>query len=496
MIHLVATFLVSHAMSMFLWQWWESTMLWIVYICAILTGMCALWYKCSTHKIVAYLACICLGMTLSAASVYRFLQHESRTNTLGAICFAKSCTMTGTIIDEPDVRPLEIKYTIAIQQAEEDPNLQGTILVTDTRMWPRFFYGDTVTVYGTLQIPIPKTEDTFSYASYLRRFGITAIIPRGKIETVTAQHYTWIDHMWRTLFAIKSRFELQINRQFAEPHASFLAGILTGSRKGIPEQTLQAFQTTGLTHIIAISGFNITIIIVLMNSILRVLPSRWRLLPSVLAIVCFTIFVGASAAVVRAAIMGSLGLLALHSQRQSAAIITVLWTHFFMTSYNPTMQWYDAGFQLSFLSVLGLIAFVPMLTPYMQWAPETLAIRESICMTIAAQITTMPLIIISFQQMSLVSVLANVAIAPSIPIAMALGFTGTMLSFVVFPIGHIINYYTWWCLEYVIQVATHLSHIPYATVEITSATWLSGGLYYIGVLCLVLYYNKRVASVE
>ena len=238
-----------------------------------------------------------------------------------------------------------------------------------------------------------------------------------------------------------------------------MAGLLTGSRKGIPADLMESFNATGLTHIIAISGYNITIVIAIMSSLLFWLPLRWRFVPSILAIAIFTLFVGASAAVVRAAIMGILGLIALRSERISNVRLTLLWTAFFMLLWNPKYLWYDAGFQLSFLSVIGLVEIGPKLERYFTKVPQLLGIREALQMTVAAQISTAPLILFLFGRVSLISPIANVLVAPAIPFAMLFGFVGTALSFVWFFGGQLFAYLGWACLTWIICIAEMLSAI-------------------------------------
>lgn len=283
--------------------------------------------------------------------------------------------------------------------------------------------------------------------------------------SISSQKTTPTRHIKRYLYALKSSFESQINKLYPEPHASFMAGLLTGSRKGIPNDLMEQFRITGLTHIIAISGYNISIIIVIIQSMLFWMSPKLRYGSAVTCIIGFTVFVGASAAVVRAAIMGILGLTALHVGRKTTALLSVLWTALFMVAWNPKILWYDAGFQLSFLAVIGLIEISPILEKYMKHVPQTLAIRESLTMTIAAQIAATPFIISMFGTLSLIAPLANIIVAPALPIAMLLGAIGTLVSYVSMPLGLLISYGGWATLEWIIYVAKIGAHIPGASIN-------------------------------
>ena len=265
----------------------------------------------------------------------------------------------GIISAEPDRRPGKTKYTIETQAIIDDDSeitVHGKILATDHAAWPPHHYGDEVIVSGVLERP--GQIEQFHYDRYLSRYGIYSVMYRARVETVSRDHG---NRVFAFLFNLKQRFEARLNRLYPEPHASFMAGLLTGSRRGIPQHLLDDFQTTGLTHIIAISGYNITIVIAVIASLLFWLPIKWRFIPSVAAIIAFTFFVGASPAVVRASIMGILGLIALQSSRQNHVLISILFTATVMVAWNPKVLWYDVGFQLSFLSVLGLVYLAPFL---------------------------------------------------------------------------------------------------------------------------------------
>ncbi len=411
------------------------------------------------QKFAALIPIIGIVLTLSFDK-----DHVSTSSTIDWYANGEEVMLQGIIVAEPDKRPLQTKYTIAIYQLIDiSTEVTGNVLVTDRNQYQSFAYGDHVEVTGKLEKPEP-VED-FAYDKYLSINDIYSVIYRGNLTKIpqppTTNYQTLLK---RTLYNLKARFEKQINKLLPEPHASFMAGLLTGSRRGIPEGLMQKFNITGLTHIIAISGYNITIVIALISGMLFWLPPRYRLLPSVSAIILFTIFVGASAAVIRACIMGILGLLALHLNRKSNARLSILWTAFAMIAWNPKIFWYDAGFQLSFVAVIGLSELSPYIKPLLTHVTERFAIRESLLATLAANIATLPLIAILFGRISLISPLANMLVAPAIPLAMLTGFIVTIISFVFPTLGLLIAYSAWALLEWIILVATITSKIPFASI--------------------------------
>lgn len=381
----------------------------------------------------------------------------------------RAVTVHGRIVDAPDRRPTVTKYTIladSVRVGEDAPvSVTGKVLANDAGGWPEYRYGDTVTVSGMLTRPVPI--DDFAYDKYLSVRGIYALMPRARIDRsqVDREHPVGsVDMFFRSLFAVRTFFEDGINRIFPEPHASLLAGLLTGSRRGIPERLTDDFRMAGITHIIAISGYNVTIILTLLSGFLFWLPLKKRFPFLVSSLVLFTIFVGGSASVVRAAIMGVLGLVALQFGRQSTARLSILWTAFFMLLWNPLLLWYDASFQLSFLAVIGIAELSAPIRKFFRFVPETCALRESLTATVAAQIATLPLTIVLFKQISLIAPVANILVAPILPIAMLLGFVATIVGMLFLPLGLLVGYLCWFCLELIIRIAEFCANLPFAVI--------------------------------
>lgn len=467
------SFLGTFITSIFVLRWWQESSypltLWLIILFVFLNLII---FKQTRQIIIP----ITLGLLIALLTVQR-TTHLTSIETIDHYADESKVILSGIISDEPDRRPLQTKFTVEVSSLTNSSGttipVNGKVLATDRAQYPEFNYGDEVEVSGRLERP--GVIEKFSYKNYLSRFEIFSVIYRANFTKISAGHG---NKFYSGLFKLKKSFENQINKIYAEPHASFLAGLLTGSRKGIPEHLMESFNTTGLTHIIAISGYNITIIIAVIGGMLFWLPLKWRFVPAVTAIIAFTVFVGASAAVVRASIMGILGLIALQTERLAHTRLAVLWTLFFMLVWNPKFLWYDAGFQLSFLAVIGLMEISPHIEKYFAKIPPNFGIREALMMTISAQISAVPLIVLLFGRLSLIAPIANVLAAPAIPFAMLFGFVGTILSFIYFPLGQLFAYIGWAFLEWMVLVATLLSKVPFASIEVPR----------IGVGLIIIYY--------
>jgi competence protein ComEC len=348
--------------------------------------------------------------------------------------------LEGEVVSEIDRRVDKQNVTILTEY--------GRVLVK-LSVYEKVEYGDFVRVGGMLERPSDDIEG-FNYAQYLARYKIWIVMNEAYFEVLEEAGPSLLG----SLYAFKGKLEQRLNVLFFEPEASFAAGLLLGSRKGMPDELADAFQRTGLTHIVAISGYNITLVITLMFGLFSFIPLKWRVLLTSLAIFVFVLLVGASAAVVRAGIMGILTLWALFAGRKSQVAFALLWSAVLMVILNPYTLLFDVGFQLSFASTLGLLLFEPMLKKWIPPWEKALVLHEAFILTLAAQIGTLPLILFHFGRFSVVAPLANVLVAPFLPLAMLF----SALS-VVFGLPAVLL--AWFFLWSVEEIALALARLPF-----------------------------------
>lgn len=346
---------------------------------------------------------------------FRFFSLQTKNNS--EFVQDREVVIFGDVCDEPDIQRTGIKLTICSDQVE------GRVLVNILR-YPEFQYGDFLQIEGVLKMP-PEFLD-FSYKNYLKRYGIYTVMSFPKITLLDNKKFNF----YRFLFQIKQKVKSNIEEVLPEPASSLALGLLLGTKNSMPEDLKDAFYKTGLAHIVAISGYNITIIIIFVGSLLGFLGRRSRILVTVLVIFVFAVLVGASASVIRAAIMGSIGLAALYFGRSSNVLILVLTSALLMTLWNPYVPLYDVGFQLSFAAVLGIIYISPFLMKFFEKVPSVFALRESFALTLSAQIATFPLTFFYFKQISFVAPFVNFIVVPLIPFAMLFSFITIIISFI------------------------------------------------------------------
>ena len=401
----------------------------------------------------------------------------------------------GVLIEPPDVRDSYINLRVQVSDLQPAEGIGKTevdgLLLVKALPGGEWQYGDEVLVRARLQTP-PVAED-FSYREYLARHGIYSYAPYASVTRLSAGKG---NRLFATLYGFKTRALAAVYQLWPDPEASLLAGILLGVETGIPQPVQQAFKNTGTSHIIAISGFNVSIIAALFVSLFgRLLGVRKGAIAAVVGIALYTLLVGAEPSVVRAAVMGGFSLFARQLGRRQHGLTSLSAIAALMCLANPRLLW-EPGFQLSFAATLGLIlyaqplqqAFVNFLArlspPSRPLTPHMLArlsgpIGEYFLFTLAAQLVTLPIIAYHFRRVSLVSLLTNPLILPAQPPIMILGGLALLLGALYLPLGRLVAPLVWPFIAFTIRTVEFLGKIP-------------GGVLILGnvaILWVVLFYG-------
>jgi competence protein ComEC len=370
----------------------------------------------------------------------------------------------GLILAEPDVRIDHVKLTIESSAliSPEYPGMTGKVLVK-TVLYPAYQYGDEVAIKCKLLAPSP-IED-FAYDRYLAKEGIYAVCYNPKIRLISRDNGDWF---LSKILCFKKYLQNIINANLPEPEASLFSAMILGARRGVPQELNDKFNQTGTTHLIAISGFNISIIatILMQLALACYLPRRRAFWLVTAALVCYIIIIGFPASAVRAAIMGWLAILAQHVGRKNQSDSAVILAATVMLLNNPKILRDDAGFQLSFLAVLGLIYLSPFFQKKFQSLPPAWGIKESLQTTLAAQLATNPLIIFSFGRFSLIAPAVNLIV---VPLATYLTIYGTAILFLALIAPWLAPYLFWpayFLVAIIIKTVEYFSLIPWAAIAL------------------------------
>jgi competence protein ComEC len=336
------------------------------------------------------------------------------------------------ISEEPDVRSDKSKYIVSDVRVG-DLSFDGDVLVSASK-YPIYEYGDVVEVFGGFEEP--GVIDGFEYDKYLAVKGIYSIVNSSSIrflerEGLSSPALAGLgcgNFFTKWIYKFKFGLNDRIFKLFPEPHAGFISGLLLGMRSGISKDLSDDFKETGLTHIIAISGYNITLVIIAVSALFSFLKRKLKVIFAGIFIVLFVILVGGGSSVVRAAIMGILGLFAVYSGRSRDIFAVLVFSAFAMNLWNPKLIVFDTGFQLSFLATMGLVYVSPKLKNFSLRIPAAFAIRENFTMTLSAQAFALPVILKAFGRISLICPIANILILPFIPFVMIFGFLAAVLN--------------------------------------------------------------------
>jgi len=277
-------------------------------------------------------------------------------------------------------------------------NLQGSsqsfnvgLVRVRTKLYPAYEYGDRVVISGTLQRQVINP--------WYSRFSL--IYPG--IKRLEAGNNIFI--------GFKNQLVSWYSRVLPEPEASLMAGIVLGSKRGLPLEFWENLRKTGTMHIVVASGFNVTVIMgTVVFLFAGILPRLRALVLAMIAVAAYSIMAGLEPAIIRAAFMGTLAYLGQVLGKPRDGIRLLVAAAGAMLLINP-LYLFDVGFQLSFLATIGLIVISPRLPA---WLPP--GTRE----TISAQLMVWPILLINFGQMSWIGILVNSLIVSFVPYVMFL----------------------------------------------------------------------------
>lgn len=299
---------------------------------------------------------------------------------------------------------------------------------------------------------------------------------------------------------VKRKFIQGVSIVLPEPHASFVAGTVVGGSAGLPQDLKDAFTTSGISHILAASGYNFSLLLFFFGFLLYSLAIKKKILIFLLIIPSFAIIAGGSPPVLRAALMAGLASSAVFSGRISTAKTALLWAAVLMLLFDPSLLNFSVGFQLSLLATLGLILVLPFLEKYFSLDLSSDvdsigrrlkdAFMGSTFATLAAQITTIPIIAYTFGTISLVSFPVNLMVILFIPAIMILGIVSSLMGLIMPFLGQVIALPAWLLSEYVFTISRTFSNFSYSQIFVEVGS-IQLWLVYVVLGLIVLYLNKK-----
>ena len=415
---------------------------------------------------------------------------------------AAPVTVQAVVVAEPERRARDTRLRVEAEQMirpDAAPlDVHGRLLV-HAPVYAGIHYGDRLLVRGQMTTP-PVFED-FSYRDYLARQGIHAWVRDAEVSVLTAHQANPVMDL---LLRLKAHAHAVLSSLLPDPEGALLAGILLGVETGIPDDVGQAFAATGTSHIIAISGFNLTIVAGVFTAAAHRARARGgETLLALTGIWLYVALVGASAAVARAGVMASLVVIAQREQRPVHGPTSLAAAVLFLSLFDPFVLW-DVGFQLSFAATLGMMLYVPPLTEgarrlLAHWTtPEraekvVAALGDVLIVTIAVQVTTLGIMAYHFQTLSLITLPANLVVLPLQLFVMAFGGMALLTGLVLRPLGTLFAWPAWAFLTLTIRPLQWMARFDWAELSL-GAVSAGAVVGYYGLVGAVTWYAGRPAS--
>lgn len=357
--------------------------------------------------------------------------------------------------------------------------------------YPEYGYGDLLEITCRARAVENKDAD-FDYRMYLAKEGVFYQCEKNKVKKIGENSG---NRLYGKIISARTVFENKIGRVIPQPEGALAIGLLLGGSDGLSKEIQADFSRTGMTHIVAVSGYNVTIIAeyLILFGIASGLWRKQAIWFAFVGIILFVIMSGLPASAVRAGMMSGVLLWALNSGRLASAENAIIFAAAIMLFLNPLLLRWDIGFQLSFLATLGIVLTSAFWEKKFVKEHKALGISEAITLSLSAQIFVLPIIAYNFHLVSLISLLANIFILPVIPLSMLLVFLVTISGFIWAPLSTVFAWLAFCLLAYEIKLIHILSQFPWASVSVEKVSMWWIAIYYI-ILIGIIFWIKRIKN--
>jgi competence protein ComEC len=422
--------------------------------------------------------------------------HVSYFNDTGIITFR------GVVSLDPDVQDKTTRLKLSVESINingEWQAISGMVMLYVPR-YPAYTYGDLLEVTGKLATPVNFAD--FDYQAYLAKQSVYSTMLYPEIELDSGGHgiptLEWI-------FSLRHRLADVLAQTIPEPQVSLAQGIALGLRGNIPDDVNTNFARSGTTHVLAISGMNLTILAGLLSLALGYIIGRrfYAYVWLTLALIWFyTVISGASPSIVRAAILSSLFLMADLLGRQKNAGPALFLAAAVMIAFNPLVLW-NVSFQLSMLSMTGIIFLYPQLLGNLSHWIEKVRNRdtgisssaifalESFAMTLAATLAVWPASAAYFGTVSISAPLATLLAVPVLPAIMIIGSLSAFTGLIYLPLAQVMGWVVWLFVSYLLLVAKGFANLPHAVLTTGSVSTVAITVYYALIITVVWWLARR-----
>lgn len=460
----VATFLLGVAFG-------EHLGYWFVFI--PLSFFCLFWVGFRNDKVILFLVMIALGVGRWHLDNWTLFSGK-----LDELALAGThATFEGRIVSEPEVVRQKQRIVVEVSSFKIGENssrlMSGKILLLLPE-FPELFYGESIRFDGKLVTPKEYVRDGDPQQLY--EDGIVAVILKPRVFSHEILN-SGLD-LFHVILQLKKALLQKVFELYGEPASSFIGGLQLGVRASIPKPILDDFRVLGLSHILAISGYNITLLIHIFAQLFTGFSRKVRSVCTITGILFFLLMTGMSASVIRAAIMGIVVVAGTLFGRKIRGIHSLLVCVFFMVLLQPRVLMHDLSFQLSVLATLSLLVVLPIIKKYLEKVP--FGQGENLGVTVAAQVFTTPIMWYHFQMFSVISPVANVIFLPFIPFFMLLSFVTIVVGFVFPWLAQALSFIVEFLISFFLSSVHLLALLPGAAWQLPPLPWeVTVGFYFL-----------------
>lgn len=441
LVFLVATIASGLACGFFLQSPWAS-----LFLATLALGLGCLFFRKKLLRFLSALLCFTIG--LGIATIHLYLQPDlSHLSTPRVI-------IEGRVLSVPkeygDYNTLILKSDTlqAVNQA-------GQVQTVEESAYFKLNYtrvdggvpsvGDSLRVYGN-----------FEWENTRKRICGTVMVVRAE-RTENRMN----NGFFRFAKTCAGAVSQHIERNYSGQTGALLSAILNGDQSNLSQETKEQFSRAGLTHLVAVSGMNISILLFFFTYLAFFLPRRWKLTLSLPLLLFLVVFTGAPPSILRAAVMSATFLLADLQGRDSDSLTNLFFAAGVLLLFNYDVL-YDLSFQLSFLSVLGLILGIPLFThPFFdRWYGKVLA-----C-TIAAQLGSLPVVVGVFGRLCPYGTFTNLLLVPLFPLTIGVCLGALILLVLIPPLGQLMVPVSETLISVYLWVTEKVGNLPGAVIDV------------------------------
>jgi len=430
----------------------------VIWVCGIALISLAFWRLRRVLLIAACMGGLLLGLGRGTLAMGDSAKYKAY--------YGHQVTMIGAVADDVDIKPQGAHMTLKNIRIN-DHNFAGTVFAT-VKGGSEAKRSDEITIKGVM------SEGFGGFGASI--MGDVVHVQRPVPGDIA--------------LSVRDGFASNIRRAIAEPEASLGIGYLLGQKSALPSDLVGALKIAGLTHIVVASGYNLTILVRIGRRLFAKVSKYLAMLTSSGLIVGFIAMTGLSPSMTRAGLVAGLALWAWYYGRKFHPITLLSIAASVTVFVNPSYVWGDLGWLLSFAAFAGVMIIAPIATDYFFGEENVPFVGQILIETISAQIATLPIMIMAFQQLSVIAPAANLLVLPIIPLVMllvALAGVGVMIApTMVAAIG--------WPAEQLLHIQIMIinwcADIPWA-LEKPEWQWWGAVLYMATVAAVIIHMKLR-----